>query len=220
MSRKQAKKKKKKDASSQHTLKGVLDITRSGIGYVMVENLPNDILVRPNDFNTALHGDTVRVRVFGGPAKKSGRQQGQVVEVLHRKQMEFLGKLEISRNGAFFVADTEKPMPDVIIPSDSLNGANNNDRVIIRITEWEKQKKPDMPGKPKQASHTFGNKRQDRNLYGSHNEGKNHYLPGFLLVSYSPQTCSHNQGSGNRAEPEGNPSRRSRPPGRFGGFGG
>jgi len=142
MSRKQAKKKKKKDASSQHTLKGVLDITRSGIGYVMVENLPNDILVRPNDFNTALHGDTVRVRVFGGPAKKSGRQQGQVVEVLHRKQMEFLGKLEISRNGAFFVADTEKPMPDVVIPSESLNGANNNDRVIIRITEWEKQKKP------------------------------------------------------------------------------
>ena len=70
MSRKQAKKKKKKGTSSQNTLKGVLDITRSGIGYVIVENLPNDILVRPNDFNTALHGDTVRVQVFGGAAKK------------------------------------------------------------------------------------------------------------------------------------------------------
>lgn len=142
MSRKQAKKKKKKGAAEQHTLKGVLDITRSGIGYVMVENLPNDILVRPADFNTALHGDTVRVRVLGGPAKKSGRQQGQVVEVLQRKQMEFLGKIEINRNAAFFVADTEKPMPDVIIPQESLNGANNNDRVIVRITEWERQKKP------------------------------------------------------------------------------
>jgi len=143
MSRKQAKKKKKKGTtSSQHTVKGVLDITRSGIGYVIVENVPNDILVRPADFNTALHGDTVLVHVFGGGAKKSGRQQGQIVEVLQRKQMEFLGRMEIGRNGAFFIADTEKPMPDVIIPEKALNDAKNGDRVIIRITEWEKQKKP------------------------------------------------------------------------------
>jgi ribonuclease R len=142
MSRKQAKKTKKKGASAQHTLKGVLDITRSGIGYVMVENLPSDIIVRPADFNTALHGDTVRVRVFGGPAKKSGRQQGQIVDVLQRKQSEFLGKIEIGNTAAFFTADTEKPMPDVFIPQQSLNGAVHGDRVIVRITEWEKQKKP------------------------------------------------------------------------------
>jgi ribonuclease R len=142
MNRKPAKKKKKKGTSSQNTLKGVLDITRSGIGYVIVENLPNDILVRPNDFNTALHGDTVRVQVFGGAAKKSGRQQGAVVDVLQRKQTEFLGKIEIGKNAAFFSADTEKPMPDIFIPEAALNGAKDNDRVIVRITEWEKQKKP------------------------------------------------------------------------------
>lgn len=142
MSRKQAKKTKKKGTSSHNTLKGVLDITRSGIGYVIVENLPNDILVRPNDFNTALHGDTVRVQVFGGAAKKSGRQQGAVVDVLQRKQTEFLGKIEIGKSAAFFTADTEKPMPDIFIPEADLNGAKDNDRVIVRITEWEKQKKP------------------------------------------------------------------------------
>lgn len=143
MSRKPAKKKNKKGTtSSQNTLKGVLDITRSGIGYVIVENLPNDILIRPNDFNTALHGDTVRVQVFGGAAKKSGRQQGAVVDVLQRKQTEFLGKIEIGKSAAFFTADTEKPMPDIFIPETALNGAKDNDRVIVRITEWEKQKKP------------------------------------------------------------------------------
>jgi ribonuclease R len=99
-------------------------------------------MVRPADFNTALHGDTVRVRVFGGAAKKSGRQQGQIVDVLQRKQSEFLGKIEIGKTAAFFTADTEKPMPDVFIPQQSLNGAVHNDRVIVRITEWEKQKKP------------------------------------------------------------------------------
>ncbi len=33
-------------------------------------------------------------------------------------------------------------MPDIFIPETALNGAKDNDRVIVRITEWEKQKKP------------------------------------------------------------------------------
>jgi ribonuclease R len=141
MSRKHARKGKKKSAAAQHTLKGVLDITRSGIGYVIVDNLPNDILVRPSDFNTALHGDTVRVKLVGG-AKQSGRQQGVVVEVLQRKQMEFLGRIEVGQNNAFFLPDVEKPMPDIMVPLDKLNGAVNHDRVIVRIIEWEKGRKP------------------------------------------------------------------------------
>ena len=57
--------KRKKGKSSGHGMyKGVLEITRSGVGYVIVENLESDILVRPNDFNTALHGDKVRVKVM------------------------------------------------------------------------------------------------------------------------------------------------------------
>jgi ribonuclease R len=134
-------KKKKKLASADKTIKGRLDITRSGIGYVIVDKVPNDILVRPSDFNTALHGDTVRVRLTGGE-HKSGRQQGVVTEVVQRKQSQFLGRIEISKSFAFFIADMEKPMPDVYIPLSSLNNAQNNDRVIVKITEWEKSKKP------------------------------------------------------------------------------
>jgi ribonuclease R len=141
MSKKNSRKKKKKASGSHNTVKGVLDITRSGIGYVIVANQPNDILVRPNDFNTALHGDTVRVRVTGG-ARQSGRMQGEVTEVVQRKQIEFLGKIEMVRNAAFFIADVDKPMPDIYIPLEKLNGATDNDRVIARITEWELHKKP------------------------------------------------------------------------------
>ena len=42
---------------------GTLDITRSGIGYVIAEGRSNDVLVRPNDFNKAMHGDLVSVKV-------------------------------------------------------------------------------------------------------------------------------------------------------------
>ncbi|HUR11225.1 MAG TPA: ribonuclease R [Flavitalea sp.] len=134
-------KKKKKNSSSEKTVKGRLDITRSGVGYVIVDKVPNDILVRPADFNTALHGDTVRVRVSGGESK-SGRLQGTVTEVVQRKQSQFLGRIELNKTFAFFIADMEKPMPDVYIPMASLNNAKHEDRVIVKITEWEKNKKP------------------------------------------------------------------------------
>ncbi len=141
MGKKETKKKKDK-SSAEGTYKGVLDITRSGMGYVVVENLETDILIRPNDFNTAMHGDKVRVKILseGG---KSGRMQGQVAEVLQRKQMEFQGRIEISASFAFFIADTDKSMPDIYVPLDKLNGATDNDRVVVKIVEWQKKKKPE-----------------------------------------------------------------------------
>ena len=137
------KKKKNREPSpeSGEVYKGRLDVTRSGMGFVIVEGQDQDVLVRPADFNTALHGDTVQVRVHGGSGK-SGRRSGVVTSVLDRKQMEFMGHVELSQSFAFFIAETDKPMPDIYIPLSKLSGAVNNDRVIARIVEWEKNKKP------------------------------------------------------------------------------
>ena len=111
------------------------------MGYVIVDKLDTDILVRPNGFNTALHGDTVRVRIMGDQAK-SGRKQGEVVEVVDRKQTEFMGSIDVSQNFAFFIAETEKPMPDIYIPLEKLNGAKDGDKVVVKLVSWEKNKKP------------------------------------------------------------------------------
>jgi ribonuclease R len=140
MAKKQQKKAKKK-APAEKLFTGTLDITRSGMGYVVVDKLDNDIMVRPGDFNTALHGDTVRVKIVGG-GSLSGRQQGKVVEVVKRKQLEFLGRLQVSRNFAFFIAESDKPMPDIYVPLENTQNAKESDRVVVRITEWEKDKKP------------------------------------------------------------------------------
>jgi ribonuclease R len=119
---------------------GTLDITRSGMGFVIVQGQENDIMIRPADFNTALHGDTVRVMMKGD--FKRGRQQGEVVEVLKRRQVEFPGKLQLNNNFAFFIADVDKPMPDIFIPLDKTGNATENDMVVVRIVEWQKNKKP------------------------------------------------------------------------------
>jgi ribonuclease R len=144
MGRKNKKKKEKEKhkhrPAHDQTLKGVLDISRSGAGYVIVQDWPVDILVRPGDLNTALHGDTVRVKVKEGKGEGK-RQRGEVTEIIKRKQTEFIGKLEMNKGFAFFLPDTDKPMPDIFIPSSGFSGARDRDRVVVRITNWEKDGK-------------------------------------------------------------------------------
>src|SRR5437868_11970927 len=113
MGRKNSKKKsKEKKTGGDKILKGVLDITRSGMGFVTVPDAAADILVRPGDFNTALHGDVVNVKVNKSfDAKK--RTQGVITEVLQRKRVDFIGKLQMNKGFAFFVAQMDKPMPDI-----------------------------------------------------------------------------------------------------------
>ncbi len=131
-----------KKSSQVDIVKGRLDISRSGMGFVIVEGMEQDILVRPNDFNRAFHGDMVRVQVNRGVAKGK-RQEGKVVDVAERKQTEFIGNIQLNKNFAFFVAASEKPLPDFYIAADKLNGAKDQERVLVKLLSWDKaDKKP------------------------------------------------------------------------------
>lgn len=137
------KKSKSKHQSSQaYILKGNLDIARNGLGYVVIADGSGDVLVRQGNFYNALHGDTVRVKVFKENTG-TGKKEGKITEVVARRQTEFIGTLQLSTNYAFFVPDTDKPMPDLYIPLDKLNGAKNKERVAARLVRWNKDdKKP------------------------------------------------------------------------------
>ncbi|HRI22213.1 MAG TPA: ribonuclease R, partial [Panacibacter sp.] len=142
MSKSKNKTKHKHKSADQHNLKGTLDITRSGMGYVVIPDSTGDVLVRPGDFNNALHGDTVRVKIIKSNIA-TGKKEGRITEVVTRKQTEFVGTIQIATNFAFFIPDSDKPMPDLFIPLERLKGAKNKDKVLVRMVKWEKgDKKP------------------------------------------------------------------------------
>ncbi|MGN6439745.1 MAG: ribonuclease R [Agriterribacter sp.] len=137
---KNTKKTKNRAGANAGALVGILDVTRSGIGYVIVENQEKDVFVRPQDFNRAMNGDKVRVNVMKHNPR-TGRMEGAVTEVLERKQTEFIGRIEVNADFAFFIPDKTKGIPDMYIPGAKINGAKNGDRVVVRITDWEKKSK-------------------------------------------------------------------------------
>ncbi|MDQ3276830.1 MAG: ribonuclease R [Bacteroidota bacterium] len=116
-------------------LQGKLEITRSGMGFVVVEGEETDILIRPTDFNTAMHGDTVRVRLKEERGGK--RKQGVITTVVERKQSEFIGTLQMNKGFAFFVNEGDKRTPDIYVPERSFNGAKEGDRVVVKVKGWD-----------------------------------------------------------------------------------
>ena len=133
----------KKSSSQAQVLKGKLDISRSGMGFVIVEGQDKDIMVKPNEFGKAFHGDMVRVQVSKENGSSSRRVEGKIIDVTERKQTEFVGNVEVNKTNAFFVAGGEKPIPDFYIPMEKLNGAENGDRVVVKLSRWDKtDKKP------------------------------------------------------------------------------
>ncbi len=125
---------------------GTLDITRSGMGYVIVEGLDKDIIIRHGDYNTGLHGDTVIVALKedknnSNKNNPNKRKEGKITAVIARKQTEFIGTLQMGTNFAFCVISTDKPMPDFYIPLDSMGGAVDKDKVIVTIVSWKKANK-------------------------------------------------------------------------------
>ena len=113
------------------------------MGFVIVEGREKDILVKPNDFGKAFHGDTVRVQVLNAQ-DRSRRTEGKVTAVAERKQTEFIGNVSITDKSAFFVSGGNNPMPDFHIDLNRLNGAKNGERVVARFLKWDKSdKKPE-----------------------------------------------------------------------------
>ena len=112
------------------------------MGYVIVEGQDKDILVKPNDFGKAFHGDVVSVQV-SNDSGRGKRMEGKVVDVIQRKQVEFIGNVEVNKSVAFFISGSGKTIPDFYIPTEKLNGAVDGDRVVARLVKWDKSdKKP------------------------------------------------------------------------------
>ncbi|MDF2551764.1 MAG: rnr [Chryseobacterium sp.] len=125
------------------TLTGIIDFNQSGNAYVNVENLKDDVFVHAKNVKDALQGDKVLIVTYNFKGKK---MEGSVLEVLERNRTEFVGTFQLVQHKefGFVVCDKKTINTDIFIPKGKINGAENGDKVVVKMLEWKPgDKNPD-----------------------------------------------------------------------------
>lgn len=123
---------------------GTLDGNQKGFAFLRPDNKDiNDIFISPVDMNGAMHGDRVIVRPMKSTEEVKS-PEGKVIRIIERANEYVIGTFQKSKHFGFVVPDDKRIAFDIFIPREEFNGANTNEKVNVRITEWpDKRKNPE-----------------------------------------------------------------------------
>ena len=118
---------------------GRLQLTSKGFGFVIPDNKGDrpDVFISPRALNGAMNNDRVMARVnYDVNGKKP---EGEIIRIITRAHNKIVGTFFQSRDYAFVVPDDKKIASDIYIMRRDFNGAKNNQKVVVEITEWPQE---------------------------------------------------------------------------------
>ncbi|MFC2186486.1 ribonuclease R [Fulvivirgaceae bacterium LMO-SS25] len=123
---------------------GRVDYVNPRFGFVISEDPADteDVYVREDDMLQALDDDLVEVEITG--SNRQGKLEGRVTRIIERKRVEFVGRMIRTKTTAFVRPDFKKMHHDIYVSSKNINNAEDNDKVVVEITQWpEWEKNPE-----------------------------------------------------------------------------
>ncbi len=126
---------------------GTVDHVSARFAFIVAGDGEDDVWVSSDALHGALDGDTVKVAVYTHSLGR--RPEGEVIEVLQRKRDEFVGVMEMRAKYGFVVPDNRKMYTDIYVNKGDLNGAQEGDKVVVKVTQW-----PDAEGKKPEGTVT------------------------------------------------------------------
>ena len=113
---------------------GIVDMTKSGSAYIVCEDRDDDVHVSLKYINTALHRDKVRIRAWVPRGRR--RAEGEVLDIIERAREHFMGTVWHYPKHAIVVPDGILSL-DINVDYDDLKGANDGDKVVVKVVNWE-----------------------------------------------------------------------------------
>ena len=120
---------------------GKLDMTTRKDGYVIVDELEEDVYIPHKSLNKALDGDIVKIYVYR--RRRNRKNEGEVVEIIKRSKTQFVGKLQLNENFGFVEMQNPKMYTDIFIPKEEMDKAQNGMVVLVELKDWPE--KADSP---------------------------------------------------------------------------
>ncbi|MFL9837799.1 ribonuclease R [Flavobacterium sp. ST-75] len=115
-------------------IEGVIDMTSRKTAYFVSDELEDDVFIPTGNLNKALDGDKVKVYIYN--RRRGRRPEGEVVEIIERARVEFVGVIDIQKNFAFVSTANPKMYTDIFIPKNKLGNAQDGDVVLVKIDDW------------------------------------------------------------------------------------
>lgn len=131
--------KNKPEKHKSYKLEGKIQSTSKGYAFLIPADInESDVYIAERDLNGAIHNDIVVVQVTYG---KNRKPEGKVVQVLERGNELIVGKINMNKNCAYVEPDDVKFGKDIYVPISKTCGANNGDKVVVKIEHYYGGKK-------------------------------------------------------------------------------
>jgi len=123
-------------------LVGVLEVTARGFGIVTIDETNEEIFIREENLESAMHGDNVEVALLPQSTKqkeRGARREGVIEKIIRHGTQTLVGTLERIRKLYFVVPSDKHIAREILIERNQLEGAKENDKVVVEVTAWGKQ---------------------------------------------------------------------------------
>ncbi len=120
-------------------LTGIFTGHVKGFGFVTAEGMEEDLYIRAENVNGAMHQDEVQVLLKA--AQEGKRREGIVKKVLTRGTMQLVGTYQESKHFGFVIPDNGRYTRDIFIPKEHSKGAVNGQKVVVALTDYGTEEK-------------------------------------------------------------------------------
>ena len=120
------------------TIEGIVDVTTKGHAYVSVEGVEQDIFVNGKYLQNAVSGDRVRLAMFSTFKKR--KPEGEIVEILERNKIQFVGVVEFSEKAAFVLINNPRIHFDIFLTNQERKKVRDGQQIVVQVVDWGNQK--------------------------------------------------------------------------------
>ena len=115
---------------NKKTVKGVLDKTKKGSGYLVQENVEKDFFISEKNINKAFDGDLIECELISN-------REVKITKILERRKTNFVGTIVLKENRTYVYVSTQREK--IIFFINNIEKAQENDLVVIEFIKWEKE---------------------------------------------------------------------------------
>lgn len=122
-------------------IEGKIKLNRKGFAFFIPddENI-DDVFISRASLNRALDNDKVKIKITK-EAENGKNAEGKVVEIIERNNEILVGQFQKVKKYGFVILDGKNSNYDIFIPSQYINKANHNDKVVVEILYFDKNDK-------------------------------------------------------------------------------